>query len=136
MEALNGAQAVEKFVENRNSQFTCNCGIGFRLILMDINMPVMDGCTATKHIISFQKQYEQSIREENVERKAMGQPLVPIIPLKISAITSYTNKANIDECFTVGMDEVIHKPVDFSTLKDIMKRFYYTAEEMEKIPNA
>lgn len=136
MEALNGAQAVEKFVANRNSQFTCNCGIGFRLILMDINMPVMDGCTATKHIISFQKQYEESIKEDNVERKAMGQPLIPIIPLKISAITSYTNKANIDECFTVGMDEVIHKPVDFTTLKDIMNRFYYTEEEMKKVPNA
>jgi CheY-like chemotaxis protein len=55
VEALNGAQAVEKFVESRNKQFSCNCGVGFRLILMDINMPVMDGCTATKHILSFQK---------------------------------------------------------------------------------
>ena len=134
--ALNGAQAIEEFVTNRNQSSDCNCGKGYRLILMDINMPVMDGCTATKHIISFQKQYEESIKEDNVERKAMGQPLIPIIPLKISAITSYTNKANIDECFTVGMDEVIHKPVDFTTLKDIMNRFYYTEEETKKVPNA
>ena len=53
IEALNGAQAVEKFVENRNQQSICGCGNGFRLILMDINMPVMDGCTATKHILTF-----------------------------------------------------------------------------------
>lgn len=66
----------------------------------------------------------------------MGQPLIPIIPLKISAITSYTNKANIDECLEVGMDEVIHKPVDFGTLEDILNRFYYTSEELKKIPNA
>jgi CheY-like chemotaxis protein len=102
---------------------------------MDINMPVMDGCTATKHILSFQKQYQSRIEEDNQERKAMNQPLVPLIPLKISAITSYTNKANIDECFAVGMDEVIHKPVDFSTLKDILQRFYYTPEELKNITN-
>lgn len=126
---------MEKFVESRNKQFSCNCGVGFRLILMDINMPVMDGCTATKHILSFQKQYQSRIEEDNQERKAMNQPLVPLIPLKISAITSYTNKANIDECFAVGMDEVIHKPVDFSTLKDILQRFYYTPEELKNITN-
>jgi CheY-like chemotaxis protein len=97
---------------------------------MDINMPVMDGCTATTHILSFQKHYEETIAEENSERAAKGLPLVPVIPLRISAITSYTNKANIDECFAVGMDEVIHKPVDFATLKDVLNRFYFTPAEL------
>ena len=130
VEALNGAQAVEKFVQSRNKQMECNCGVDFRLILMDINMPVMDGCTATKHILKFQTEYESELREENAERVAMGKEPLPIVPLKISAITSYTNKSNIDECFAVGMNEVIHKPIDFSTLKDVLNRFYYTKEEL------
>ena len=100
---------------------------------MDINMPVMDGCTATKHILDFQEKYEESTKEDNVEYAAMGQDLMHIIPLKISAITSYTNKSNIDECFAVGMDEVIHKPVEFNVLKDILIRFYYTEEEKKAL---
>ena len=51
IEAYNGAQAVEKFAENRIQQRKCNCGVGIKLILMDVNMPVMDGCTATQHIL-------------------------------------------------------------------------------------
>lgn len=89
------------------------CGKGYRLILMDINMPVMDGCTATKKIKEFQEQYSQNMREENIERMAQGLDPIKEVPLNIVAITSYTNKDNIDECFRVGMIDVIHKPVNF-----------------------
>ena len=98
---------------------------------MDINMPVMDGCTATKHILEFQEEYEKQIKEENLEKEAMGQELLKLIPLKIVAITSYTNKANVDECFNVGMVEVIHKPVNYSHLVDVLKNFYYTENELK-----
>lgn len=55
IEASNGAQAVEAFVNNRNQSQVCNCGVGVLLILMDINMPIMDGCTATSHILRKQR---------------------------------------------------------------------------------
>lgn len=58
IKALNGAQAIEEYVQNRNQSQECNCGKSIRLILMDINMPVMDGCTATRHILEFQREYE------------------------------------------------------------------------------
>jgi len=122
-EALNGAVAVEKFVANRNKE--CSCGKQYRLILMDINMPVMDGYTATQHILEFQEEYEASLKEENREREAKGKPVIDPVPLKIVAITSYTNKANIDQCFEVGMTEVIHKPVSLTVLQDIVDRYYY-----------
>jgi len=36
----------------------CNCGVGLLLVMMDINMPIMDGCTATQHILKKQQEYE------------------------------------------------------------------------------
>lgn len=129
--ALNGAQAIEEFVNNRNQSSDCNCGKGYRLILMDINMPVMDGCTATKHILEFQKEYVSNLEEENREKVAMGQETTKILPLNIVAITSYTNKDNVDECFNVGMKDVIHKPVNFNHLVDVLKKYYYTEKELE-----
>jgi CheY-like chemotaxis protein len=40
--AENGSDAVEKFMSNESGYYN--------LILMDMQMPVMDGCTATRHI--------------------------------------------------------------------------------------
>ena len=43
----------------------------------------------------------------------MGKELLHVYPVKVVAITSYTNKSNVDECFERGMVEVMHKPVSF-----------------------
>ena len=51
--ALNGAQAIEAYVQNRNQSQECNCGKAFRLILMDINMQIMEGYQATENIFKF-----------------------------------------------------------------------------------
>ena len=56
-EAMNGVEAVQKFEANRAK--SCNCGVGYKLILMDINMPVMDGITATELILEKQQEYEE-----------------------------------------------------------------------------
>lgn len=46
--AMDGQEAVEMFKSNFDK--TC-CNTKYRVILMDINMPIMDGYTATTHII-------------------------------------------------------------------------------------
>ena len=101
--AENGALAIDKFLENRRQSHKCNCGKGFKLILMDINMPVMDGCSATEHILRHQRQYEEETANINKVRLENGEPPLIIHGLSVVAVTSYTNKANINQCLRVGM---------------------------------
>ena len=67
------------------------------LIFMDVQMPVMDGPTATR-----------TIRErERVE----GRPRIPIIALTANALTHQTA-----EYLASGMDDVIAKPIEIGRL--------------------
>jgi PAS domain S-box-containing protein len=81
-EVVNGEEAVEMV---RNAVFD--------LVLMDIQMPIMDGLTATK-----------IIRAE-VNNK------VPII-----ALTAHALKTEMDHCFEIGMNDFISKPIEASKL--------------------
>lgn len=76
-----GEQAVSEFSKNQ-----------FDLVLMDVQMPVMNGYEATK-----------IIRETEAER-ANGER-IPII-----ALTAYAMKADKDKCIEAGMDDYISKP--------------------------
>lgn len=68
----------------------------FDIILMDIQMPLMDGIQATK-----------IIREKNKK-------------VKIIAVTAYATRKDEDKFLKLGMDYYIPKPVDF---KDLIKVF-------------
>lgn len=76
-EAENGQQAIEQWQSSRPA-----------LILMDIQMPVMNGYDATAYI----KQHD---------------PELPII-----ALTASTFDAQLEEIFSVGCSACIHKPFD------------------------
>jgi two-component system sensor histidine kinase/response regulator len=86
--ANDGAEAVKKVQE-----------INYDLVLMDIQMPVMDGLTATQVI-----------------RKLPGFADLPII-----AMTANAMKEDRDRCLAAGMNDYIIKPIDpdamFATLR-------------------
>ena len=115
---------MEAFVKNRNQSQVCNCGTGVIMVLMDINMPIMDGFTATAHIMKKQREYEEVQEEVNQSRIAFGKLPLHVYPVSIVAVTSYTNKANIDRCYEVGMEDVLHKPIDSNKLSTILKKIY------------
>ena len=91
--ADNGQIAIDKF---RNGRYD--------LILMDIQMPVMDGLTATKAI----RQYE---RQE-------GWP-----PTHIVALTALALKEEATKIFEAGCDAHLTKPVKKSTLLDLLSAY-------------
>ena len=89
--AKNGIEAVELFKKHH-----CN----LHLVLMDIQMPIMDGFTATK-----------LIKEIN--------PLIPVI-----AQTAYAYATEKEESFNVGCCDYLVKPLNQNEL--LSKIAYYT----------
>jgi len=75
----------------------------FDLILMDIQMPLMNGFEATT-----------AIRER--ERTRGGH--IPII-----AMTAHALKKDEDMCLAAGMDSYISKPIDFKKSVQLLERF-------------
>lgn len=91
--AMDGHQALELFKMEK-----------FDLILMDVQMPGMDGLEATSLI----REYE---RTNNL-------PRTPIIGMTAHALTGDRQR-----CLQAGMDEYIAKPFDASELSDMLRAF-------------
>ena len=100
---------LKKFSKNLNWQITLSRNgrellEAFRredydLILMDVNMPIMDGLQASKEI-----------RKLDIE--------IPII-----GISAFASPSDIRICLEAGMNETVSKPIDFKLLKDTVKKW-------------
>lgn len=117
--ALNGQEAVTKFI-NYNLQKYCECGVRYKLVLMDLNMPIMDGYKASREILRLHKLYlEEETKQNPIPPKNAGSGESSDIiargaqnnPLYIVAVTAFVNEENINHCYESGMSEVIHKPL-------------------------
>ncbi len=73
----------------------------YDMILMDCQMPEMDGYTAT-----------QEIRSYEIARQTVRIPIV--------AMTAHAMKGDRQKCLTVGMDDYLSKPFDTSQLMEVM----------------
>jgi CheY-like chemotaxis protein len=92
--AVNGLEAVEKFKAFKPGYFD--------VILMDIQMPEMDGYTATREIRQIEKE--------------TGARQIPII-----AITANVLPADIQRAFESGMSAHLGKPIDLETTLKTMQ---------------
>jgi CheY-like chemotaxis protein len=89
----------------------------YDMIFMDLQMPVMDGYEATRHI-----------REFEAELKKKNSDLYKKIP--IIAMTANVFQEDIEKCLQAGMDNHIGKPLDFDQLLEKL-RFYWTTHGKE-----
>ncbi len=76
----------------------CQEDSDFEIILMDCEMPEMDGIAATK-----------AIRQKEKEK---NQP-----ELRIIALTGHTDKVKIEQCLNAGMNAMLSKPITLSSLQ-------------------
>ncbi len=90
--ANNGQEAIEKLQQE-----------SFDLILMDLQMPIMGGYEATRHI-----------------RDKQSQGLLPYIP--IIALTAHALQSDREACLAIGMNDYLTKPIDPILLYDTIEK--------------
>jgi CheY-like chemotaxis protein len=88
--AVNGREGVAAHAEGR-----------FDLVLMDIQMPIMDGYAAARCI----------------RGSVTGNPRVPLIALTANAMID-----ELDKCLAAGMDGLVTKPIDMDKLEEVLER--------------
>lgn len=76
----------------------------YSLILMDVQMPEMDGLAATRYI-----RQQESISNAK--------------PIVIVAITANATDGDQAICFDAGMNDYISKPIQIERLKDVLHRY-------------
>ncbi|EGV19769.1 response regulator [Thiocapsa marina] len=94
----NGAEAIERLASGR-----------YDAVLMDMQMPVLDGLGATRHW------REREHRE--------GRSHIPII-----AMTANAMAADRDACLEAGMDDYLAKPVKIGALRETLRRWLPVAK--------
>ncbi len=89
--AVNGLEVLEAVLHKR-----------YDIILMDIQMPEMDGLDASRHLVKMLKPEERPV---------------------IIAVTAHSMKIHREECFAAGMDDYLSKPIRLDTLKRRLERW-------------
>jgi len=99
----NGQEAVETYDKNQHV-----------LILMDCEMPVMDGFTAT-----------EQIRKNEIERQQVPTPII--------ALTAHAVTGAKDKCMISGMDDFLSKPFSMATLQSIMSKWLVIESKVPEV---
>ena len=108
--AENGLIAVSKFRENPGK---------YNIIIMDIQMPEMDGLEATKTIRTLES-------ELNSGARASDAPNADFHRIPILAMTANAFKEDIERCIESGMNDHMAKPIDETAV--IEKIAFYTIQ--------
>lgn len=97
-----GEQAVEAFLTER-----------FDLILMDVQMPELDGL-------------EASVRIRHIEQQRS------LAKTPIVAVTAHASSTQHDDCLAHGMDAVVTKPIDIAALLEAIQQVLPVAESVQR----
>ncbi|NCC27652.1 MAG: response regulator [Gammaproteobacteria bacterium] len=111
--ALDGAEGVRKVG-----------GEHFDLVLMDIQMPGMDGLTAARVIREREAERDRRSSAKRAQEKAgIEDSGTRRKPVPIIALTAHANPSDHARSLEAGMDDHLTKPIDTDRLRQILARW-------------
>lgn len=111
IEAINGAEAVSIV----KSYLYGETEYDIQLILMDLQMPIMDGVEATIEI-------------RKLERLNKRSQKIPIV-----AVTAHSSTNDKNDCLKAGMQEHVVKPVTNKVLREILGNYALNLLQKPKV---
>jgi CheY-like chemotaxis protein len=111
--ATNGQEAVNAVMENN-----------YDAVLMDVQMPVMDGYTATRKI----REWEAGMRNAEGGMGSEGSDPMPII-----AMTAHAMAGDEDKSLQVGMNGHVTKPIDPDQLFSALQKWIKPGEKRAQV---
>jgi len=84
--------------------------VEYHAVLMDVQMPVMDGYEATK-----------ALRRWESEQRGRGSGITSH-PIPIIAMTAHAMQGDREKCLDAGMDDYVTKPIDASLLFSVLEK--------------
>ena len=103
-ELLKSMKLEFKMAENGKEAIDCLHAESFDIILMDVEMPVMNGLETTRYI-----------------REVM--PL-PVKNIPIIALTAHNPKLFFEDFKEVGFDNILTKPYSLKRLQELINTYY------------
>jgi signal transduction histidine kinase/CheY-like chemotaxis protein len=116
--ANNGLECVEKVSDSPN-QYT--------VLLMDVNMPLMDGLEATARI----RQWERDCSAGDIE--SSGTMRTPRNKLLIIGVSANSDSQSKQEALDAGMDRFISKPLKMKVFRDCLAEFDLDLDNFKKV---
>ncbi|MBF0211018.1 MAG: response regulator, partial [Desulfamplus sp.] len=105
--------------------------IPYDIVLMDVQMPVMDGLEATRRIRELET-IRCKIKNVNQNQQAIT-PLGIDGRIPIIAMTAHAMQGDRERCIKSGMDDYVTKPVSMQTLAEVLQRWLPQTTVIEKI---
>jgi CheY-like chemotaxis protein len=125
MEILHGAGITVTIANNGQEGVDAAKQNQYDAILMDIQMPVMDGYTATKTIRKWEGGMRNKIGKDSDLKSKIRDPKSKITGVPIIAMTAHAMAGDEDKSLKAGMNGHVAKPIDpdqlFATLQKWIK---------------
>ncbi|MBN2297255.1 MAG: response regulator [Deltaproteobacteria bacterium] len=115
---------VDLAENGRQALTACKCK-QYDIVLMDIQMPFMDGYEATRKI----RELEERLRDEVGSDGPFRLNRIPIIAMTAHAIRGFKEK-----CLEMGMDDYIAKPLRRQELLDMVDKWAMASESFQPRP--
>jgi CheY-like chemotaxis protein/HPt (histidine-containing phosphotransfer) domain-containing protein len=126
-ELLENAGLTVEIADNGKKAVQAVSASSYNLILMDIQMPEMDGYEATKMIRQAEKEAQSC---KGTKAQSDDRNSVPII-----AMTAHAMSGEMEKCIAAGMNDYVSKPIDPNKLFSVLAKHVHLGHQPSEEPD-